>query len=133
MTSLTTSEPLDLDAIDVEWLRQCGPCDLGIPAMCTHPAGDYRPVMLALVNELRRLRRTDSPRAWLLPSEPGPEVTALRDKDGRRWERGGKHGVPAHVWVTLHPVTKRVQLARSWKELLTGFSPLVDASGDTDD
>lgn len=49
---LTRAEP---------WLTQCGPCDFGIHTRCTCPLGDYRPVMLALVEEIQRLRqRTDN-------------------------------------------------------------------------
>jgi len=29
----------------------------------------------------------EAPRAWLLPDEPGPEVTAVRDRAGRLWKR----------------------------------------------
>ncbi|HEX6968922.1 MAG TPA: hypothetical protein VF174_08970 [Micromonosporaceae bacterium] len=47
---------LDLDRIAEFWLRQCGSCDAGIPACCTHPDEDYRPVMLRLVEEIRLLR-----------------------------------------------------------------------------
>lgn len=48
---------VDLDAIAREWLNQCGPCDYGMPEYgCTHPQGDYRPVIAALVAEVERLR-----------------------------------------------------------------------------
>jgi len=45
----------DLDAIKAKWLTICGACDTGI-GECTHPADDYRPVMLALVELLERIR-----------------------------------------------------------------------------
>jgi hypothetical protein len=48
--------PADLDAIKKEWLNPCGACDAGLPMACTHPSGDYRPVMLSLVDEIGRLR-----------------------------------------------------------------------------
>lgn len=49
---------LDLEAIQEKWLKQCGPCDLGMPEYgCTHPTEDYRPVMMSLVEEIERLRR----------------------------------------------------------------------------
>jgi hypothetical protein len=56
----------DLDAIEDKWLQQCGSCDAGLPLSCSHPSEDYRPVMLTLVTEIRRLRRA----AGLLP---GPD------------------------------------------------------------
>ena len=49
------TSPLDLDAISEKWLQICGSCDAGI-GECTHPEGDYRPVMLELVREVERLR-----------------------------------------------------------------------------
>lgn len=51
---MTTPTPLDLDAITSEWLTPCGACDAGI-GLCTHPDKDYRPVMLALAQEIERL------------------------------------------------------------------------------
>lgn len=47
---------IDLDAISATWLQVCGPCDIGIHSVCTHPNEDYRPVMLALVEEIADLR-----------------------------------------------------------------------------
>ncbi len=47
---------VDLEAITAEFLQQCGSCDAGIPAPCTHPERDYRPTMLGLVREVERLR-----------------------------------------------------------------------------
>ncbi len=49
------TSPLDPDAITAKWLQVCGSCDVGI-GECTHPEGDYRPVMLELVREVERLR-----------------------------------------------------------------------------
>lgn len=48
--------PLDLAAIEAAWLQVCGACDAGMLTDCTHPDGDYRPVMAALVAEVERLR-----------------------------------------------------------------------------
>lgn len=47
---------LDVDAIEEKWLQECGQCDYGVGYPCTHPADDYRPTMLRLVGEVRRLR-----------------------------------------------------------------------------
>lgn len=57
MTDSADTPTLDLDAIEFKWLAPCGTCDAGLPAPCTHPDEDYRPVMLALIEEIRRLRR----------------------------------------------------------------------------
>lgn len=51
-----SAEPLDLDAIE-PWLRLCGTCDAGLPVACTCQHGDYRRPMLALVREVKRLRK----------------------------------------------------------------------------
>jgi hypothetical protein len=48
---------IDLEEIKAKWLNVCGACDAGI-GECTHPSGDYRPVMLELVEEIERLRRS---------------------------------------------------------------------------
>lgn len=47
---------LDLDALEVNWSRQCGPCEFGLAMACNCPDGDPRPVILALVAEIRALR-----------------------------------------------------------------------------
>ena len=46
---------LDLDAVEAEFLRQCGGCDAGLMVGCTCSQRDFRPTMLALVAEVRRL------------------------------------------------------------------------------
>lgn len=46
---------LDLDTIR-PWLEPCGNCDAGLRVNCTHPDGDYRTPMAALVAEVERLR-----------------------------------------------------------------------------
>ena len=48
---------LDLDAVEAEFLRQCGGCDAGLMVGCTCSQRDFRPTMLALVAEVRRLTR----------------------------------------------------------------------------
>jgi len=70
--------PADLEAIKAEWLNQCGPCDYGMPEYgCTHPSGDYRPVMLSLVEEIERLRLAvvyrATPKGWLCRNCGGKE------------------------------------------------------------
>ena len=45
----------DLDAVEAEFLRQCGGCDAGLMVGCTCSQRDFRPTMLALVAEVRRL------------------------------------------------------------------------------
>ena len=46
---------LDLDGVVAEFLRQCGGCDAGLMVGCTCSQRDFRPTMLALVAEVRRL------------------------------------------------------------------------------
>lgn len=47
----------DLEKIEETFLQQCGACDLGLVEFgCTCPGEDYRPVMSALVQEVRELR-----------------------------------------------------------------------------
>ena len=46
---------LDLDAVEAEFLRQCGGCDAGLMVGCTCSQRDFRPTMLALVAEVRGL------------------------------------------------------------------------------
>ena len=47
---------VDLEAISAEFLNVCGPCDIGMPTVCTCAERDPRPVMLELVREITRLR-----------------------------------------------------------------------------
>jgi len=51
--NLVTAERDDIKAITKKWLQVCVPCDAGVSGTCTHPAEDYRPVIAALVEELR--------------------------------------------------------------------------------
>ena len=51
----TDAVALDLDAIEAEFLRECGVCDAGLPMQCSCAQCDFRPTMLALVAEVRRL------------------------------------------------------------------------------
>jgi hypothetical protein len=73
MTANEDDAALDLDAIEDKWLQQCGSCDAGLPLSCSHPSEDYRPVMLRLVSEIRRLRL-----AGLLP---GPDDIVVSRED----------------------------------------------------
>ncbi len=89
---------LDLDAVEAEFLRQCGGCDAGLMVGCTCSQRDFRPTMLALVAEVRRLtaeaatqrewfeaadaaaeRRLDQSIAWMERAESAEaEVVTLR-------------------------------------------------------
>ncbi len=62
----------------------------------------------------------DGPRTWQLPDEPGPEVTAVRDRDGHRWVRF------AFGWRL--DVPKRPGHGREWQALLYDRAPLADAT-----
>ena len=47
---------IDLAKIEREWLAQCGRCDAGLMEFpCTCPKGDYRNVMLELIERIRFL------------------------------------------------------------------------------
>lgn len=50
---------VDLNAIR-PWVQLCGSCDAGLPVSCTHPRGDYRKPMLALIYEVERLREENA-------------------------------------------------------------------------
>jgi hypothetical protein len=66
------------------------------------------------------------PQRWVLPPEPGPEVTKLRDSREVFWVRY------SNGW-TLEDLSASGRKARgsvSW-ELVLGFGPLVDATQDT--
>jgi hypothetical protein len=65
--------------------------------------------------KIREAATPDGPRRWALPDEPGPEVTAVRDRDGRRWyreRRGWTHQNFAFPWV----------------QILRDLGPLTDAT-----
>lgn len=53
---MSVLEEKELLAIEQKWLQMCGYCDAGLPILCTHPDGDYRPVMLRLLHDLRAYR-----------------------------------------------------------------------------
>lgn len=47
---------LDIEAIAAEHLKQCGPCDYGLPMACQCPTGDPRSAISRLIDEVKRLR-----------------------------------------------------------------------------
>ena len=47
----------DLDEIEAEFLKQCGPCDAGLRGACVCSGRDFRPTMSRLVDEVATLRR----------------------------------------------------------------------------
>lgn len=51
-----TLTPEHESAIREQWLRQCGPCDAGIPLKCVCPDRDPRSDLAALLAELDRVR-----------------------------------------------------------------------------
>lgn len=55
---------VNLEAVEARWLQMCGSCDGGLPMSCTHPDEDYRPVMAALVDEIKRLRSDIESDKW---------------------------------------------------------------------
>jgi hypothetical protein len=49
----------DIVAHAQKWLQICASCDIGFPSACTCPEGDPRNVILALVQEIERLRNQE--------------------------------------------------------------------------
>ena len=69
---------LDLEAIEREWLVQCGPCDYGLVNMgCNCPPGDHRSIIMKLVAEVRRLHHHEQTRAAAI-ARYSPIVSAAR-------------------------------------------------------
>ena len=65
---------LDLDAVEAEFLRQCGGCDAGLMVGCTCSQRDFRPTMLALVAEVRRLTaEAATQREWFEAADAAAE------------------------------------------------------------
>lgn len=52
--------PEQVAEIKDKWLRQCGPCDFGLPTACACPEGDYRPVMSRLLHAFETLQRENT-------------------------------------------------------------------------
>lgn len=56
--TIDLTEPLNLEQFE-DYMSVCGPCDAGmdhLPCMCIGADVDLRPVIAALVNEIRRQR-----------------------------------------------------------------------------
>ena len=53
---MTHNERPDVLTEAKPFVQQCGPCDAGLPMSCTCPPGDYRHVMVRLMEEVQRLR-----------------------------------------------------------------------------
>lgn len=70
------------------------------------------------------LLRGPGPRMWMLPDEPGPEVAAVHDSDGREWQRT-THGTWRHILTGGDGV-----LQLDWTSLLF-HGPLTDATGES--
>lgn len=58
---------------------------------------------------------------WELPAEPGPAVTHVRDRFGRVWRRP----VTGRNWQTIDG-----RLGCPWPEIIGGYGPLVDVTGE---
>ena len=86
---------LDLDGVVAEFLRQCGGCDAGLMVGCTCSQRDFRPTMLALVAEVRRLTRLGQCDLDLLMRAEAAEaeVVTLRarlaEAEALHWKVGG--------------------------------------------
>lgn len=64
---------------------------------------------------------------WTAPTDPGPEVTAVRDRHGVRWQRdaGVWWGYIGHTGEDGKPYDDY----RTWNEIL-GRGPLTDATNE---
>jgi hypothetical protein len=82
------------------------------------------------------------PRMWALHPEPGPEVTAVIDRFGQRFERGTAYnddGTEEEIWFgTLFASDDGEEgweevpdLHLPWDLLMRNHSPLTDASGES--
>jgi hypothetical protein len=71
---------LDLATI-LPWLEMCGACDAGLGMNCTHPDGDYRTPMAALVTEVERLRAEATPAPAMSAAEM-PIGSVIIDAEG---------------------------------------------------
>ncbi len=60
-------------------------------------------------------------RTWVVPEDPGDDVTAVIDDDGDRWERAS-HG----EWVCKDSEENTLY----WGALLGEYGPLTDATPD---
>ena len=121
---------LDLDGVVAEFLRQCGGCDAGLMVGCTCSQRDFRPTMLALVAEVRRLTRLGqcdldllmraeaaeaevvTLRARLAAVEAHPVVIELAEE---RTRQTAKHGDQSHLpdgtGATLPNAAQRIPCA----------------------
>jgi len=69
--------------------------------------------------------RAPSPRSWVLPEEPGPEVTKLTAVDGDLTiERDDGPG----CWVVRSTASGRALAIVRWYEAIGRYSPLTDAT-----
>lgn len=62
------------------------------------------------------------PGRWDMPPEPGPEVTCVRDRGRKLWNRPGP-GM-GNNWVRSDR-----SIGVRWPELVSGYGPLVDVTG----
>ncbi len=70
------------------------------------------------------------PRTWSIPDEPGPEVTAVRDRRGFRWER-----IPDWPGWSAKAITDAngcypEDRTDEWGDVLAWHGPLTDASAE---
>lgn len=107
MTTPTPSPDVrrnNLDEIKSVWLQQCGSCDYGLGYSCTCPAGDYRPVVMNLVDEVEALRAQMSAVSRQIANEIADAISDnVRNEDWSKQDRGGFIGlVPSMAYVAGH-------------------------------
>lgn len=74
----------------------------------------------------------EQPHTWQIPPEPGPEVTALRDRYRRRWNRMKGDCAP-DTWQLDEKPYLGITITERWPRLFENGWPLVDASGENGD
>lgn len=118
----------DLDAIEREWLVECGPCDADVPGMCQCPEEDHRPVMVRLVARVRQLE------AELAKADKlGEQAIAAEARAGRELESElettRQQRDQAHAWNN----DARRQLAQQDAELAGARAEAKQARAERDE
>jgi hypothetical protein len=121
---------LDLDAIEAEFLSECGVCDAGLPLPCSCTHLDYRPTMLALVAEVRRLTREvayeDETRrhciSWMASGNTSEDLVASLIEQAKSADER-REAAEAEV------VTLRAEAERNRRSADATYAELVRAQG----
>jgi len=132
--TIDTHERVEMRVIDGRWRAICDcDADLGpIPAGPLIGSGNDEAVGLheehrarAVLAALADAGLLVTPGVWSLPAEPGPGVTAVRDRHSRRWTR------EPDGWIWREGRPRGLLYRQTWEGLhMGGYSPLTDATGE---